>query len=100
MEFEANKLKASVITDIANDVATGKLADSNAMKTYVDDAKAHAIVASNNTFVDSVASLGSGNVQGAIEAVKALVDTNITDITNAESDISEVNQDITDAMSA
>ncbi len=100
LEFEAGKLKAVVVTDLTS-VSTGQLVDGHSVKTYIDDAKAHAIVAGNNTFINSVAQLpGSpSTVQSAIESAASEIDTANTNITNNTNALIEVNQDVVDAVS-
>ncbi|CAL9980367.1 hypothetical protein MYOV011v1_p0189 [Vibrio phage 6E35.1a] len=76
MKFAAGALNADVVTDMAS-AATGKLVDAGVVKTYIDDAKATAIVAANNTFSNSLAGLtGSpSNVQSAIESAASEINS-------------------------
>ncbi|CAL9956045.1 hypothetical protein VPHD480_0014 [Vibrio phage D480] len=85
MKFAAGALNADVVTDMAS-AATGKLVDAGIVKTYIDDAKATAIVAANNTFSNSLAGLtGSpSNVQSAIESAASEINSLDSDVSGLQ----------------
>ncbi len=76
LKFSSSELQCDVVTDVAN-VGTGKLIDSNTVKTYIDEQDVVSRTASSNTFVNTVAQLSGNpsNVQSAIEAVSSEINT-------------------------
>ena len=76
LKFSSDELQCDVITDMA-DAATGKLADSNTIKTYIDEQDVISRAASSNTFVNTIAGLtgNPSNVQSAVEAAASEIDT-------------------------
>ena len=76
LKFSSSELQCDVVTDVAN-VATGKLIDSNTVKTYIDEQDVISRTASSNTFVNTVAQLSGNpaNVQSAIESAASEINT-------------------------
>jgi len=94
LKFNSDELQADVVTSMAS-AATGKLVDSNTIKTYVIEQAAISRTAANNTFSNATAALDNNpsNVQSAIEEAAAAIQANDSDIADLEAaDITHVNR--------
>jgi len=94
LKFNSDELQADVVTSMAS-AATGRLVDSNTIKTYVSEQATISRTAANNTFSNATAALDNNpsNVQSAIEEAAAAIQDNDSDITDLQSaDVAHVSR--------